>query len=104
MQGYQLTFLTQQNRSHDHQPLAEWLLQAAKRLGIRGATLIAAAEGLGHDQRIHSARFFDLADQPQEILMVVSEAEADALFALIAQEKVKVFYVKTPVEFGTTGE
>ncbi len=25
MNGYQLTFFTQQNRRHGHQPLAKWL-------------------------------------------------------------------------------
>ena len=50
MQGYQLTFFTQQDRMHGHVPLAQWLLAEAKQLGIRGATLSSGAlQGLGHD-------------------------------------------------------
>jgi hypothetical protein len=32
MRGYQLTFFTQQDRQHNHQPLGECLLQAAMKL------------------------------------------------------------------------
>lgn len=104
MKGYQITFFTQQDRRHAHLPLAEWLMQAARTLGIRGATVIAASEGFGHDRRVHSARFFELADQPQEIVMAVSEDEAERLFALLQAEGVHVFYVKSAVEFGILGE
>lgn len=104
MNGYQITFFTQQDRRHQHKPLAEWLILAARDLGIRGATIIAASEGYGHHRRIHSAHFFELADQPQEIVMAVSEEEAERLFDLLTNEGVHLFYVKTPVEFGTLGE
>jgi hypothetical protein len=36
--------------------------------------------------------------------MVLTRDECDRLFARLAQEKVQVFYVKTPAEFGTLGE
>lgn len=59
MQGYQLTFFTQQSRKHNCSPLGEWLLQEARKLGISGATLTVASQGFGHDgtsciQRIFS--------------------------------------------------
>lgn len=104
MNGYQITFFTQQNRRHHHQPLAEWLLLSARNLGIGGATIISATEGYGHDRRIHSAHFFELADQPQEIVMTVSEDEAQRLFDFLAQEDIHLFYVKVPVEYGVIGK
>lgn len=104
MKGYMLTFFTQQDKRHAHKPLAEWLMLAARDLGIRGATIVAASEGYGHHRRIHSAHFFELADQPQEIVMAVTEDEAGRLFELIEQEGVHVFYVKSEVEFGIFGE
>lgn len=100
MKGYQITLFTQQDRQHHGRPLADWLLHLARELGLRGATVIPAAEGFGRDGRVHSAHFFDLAEQPLELLLVVSEAEADALFARLRAEKLHVFYVRTPVEFG----
>lgn len=36
MHGYQLTFFTQQGRVHGMVNLAEWLLQQAKAVGIKG--------------------------------------------------------------------
>lgn len=103
MNGYQLTFFTQQDQRHQGKPLADWLVRLAKEMGLRGATLIPASEGFGHHRRLHSAHFFELTDQPLEVLMAVSEAEAQRLFDRLRAEGVRVFYVKTPVEFGTTG-
>lgn len=103
MKGYQITFFTQQDHRHHHKPTAEWLMLAARDLGIRGATIFAGSEGYGQHRRIHSAHFFELADQPQEVVMAVSEEESVRLFDLLIKEGVQVFYVKTPVEFGTLG-
>ena len=104
MKGYQLTFFTQQDRQHNHRPLGEWLVQAAMKLGIGGATLMVATEGFGHDRKLHSAHFFELANQPVQVMMAVNEQQAIHLFEYLEREGIKVFYVKTPIEFGMTGE
>ena len=104
MNGFQITFFTQQDRRHHHKPMAEWLLLAARDLGLRGATVVAASEGYGKHRRIHSAHFFELADQPQEVVMAVSEEESQRLFEYLKKEGVHLFYAKTPVEFGVLGE
>lgn len=104
MKGYQITFFTQQNHRHCHKPVAEWLLQTACDMGIRGATVIAASEGFGQHRRIHAAHFFELAEQPQEIIMVATEEETGRLFDFLKQEGVHLFYVKMPVQFGVLGE
>jgi len=36
--------------------------------------------------------------------MAVTAEEVDRLFTKLRAEKVKLFYTKSPVEFGTTGE
>lgn len=102
--GYQITFFTQQNRRHQGKPLVDWLVHCAHELGIAGATVVPASEGFGHHGRIHSARFFELADQPLEVQMVVTSAEAEHLFERLKAEGVHLFYVRTPVEFGVLGE
>lgn len=102
--GYELTFFTQQDRRHGHKPLAEWLLQEARAMGIRGATLLTAAEGFGHGQRLHSARFFELGDQPVALLMAVTAEEAERFLQHLRDEKVNVFLVKSAIEFGMTGD
>jgi PII-like signaling protein len=104
MNGFQITFFTQQNRRHHGKPLAEWLVQLAKEMKLRGATLVPALEGFGQHGRIHSAHFFELADQPLEVLVAVTQEEADRLFERLRTEGVSLFYVKTPVEFGVLGK
>ena len=104
MKGYQITFFTQQDRRHGRTPLAEWLMLAARDLGVRGATIVAASEGYGKHHRIHSAHFFELADQPQEIIIAATEEECEQLFEFLKKEGVHLFYAKTPVEFGVLGE
>jgi PII-like signaling protein len=103
MKGYQITFFTQQDKRHRGQPVGEWLLQLARELDLPGATLIAGSEGFGQHRRIHSAHFFELADQPQEVQMAVSAEDAERLFERLRAEGVHLFYVKTPVEFGVLG-
>lgn len=103
MNGYQITFFTQQDRRHAGKPVADWLVHLVGELGLRGATLIPGSEGVGHDQRFHSAHFFELADQPLTVLVAVTTEEAERLFQRLHAEGVHLFYVKTPVEFGSIG-
>ncbi|KGO35259.1 MAG: DUF190 domain-containing protein [Desulfoprunum sp.] len=104
MLGFQLTFFTQQDRRHHGVSLGQWLLEVAQGLGINGATLITAAEGFGHDRKIRSAHFFELTEQPIEVTMAVSGEEADRLFVRLKDEEINIFFIKTPIEFGMTGE
>jgi len=103
MDGYLLTLFTHQDRRHAHRPLHEWLLDAARGLGLRGGTVVPGAESFGHDGRRHSAHFFELADQPVEVQLALTTDQLQDFFALLARERVEVFYVTTRVEFGTTG-
>jgi PII-like signaling protein len=104
MNGYQISFFTQQDKSHKGKPMADWIVHLAQEMGLPGATMIAASEGFGHHGRLHSARFFELADQPQEVCLIVSADDSDRLFDRLNAEKVQVFYVRSPVEFGILGE
>lgn len=104
MRGFQITFFTQQDRRHDGRPLGDWLVHLARQMGLRGATLLPAVEGFGASGRLHSAHFFDLADQPLEVLVTVTEEQAARLFERLRSEGVRLFYVKTAVEFGKIGE
>ncbi|HGW8425704.1 TPA: DUF190 domain-containing protein [Citrobacter koseri] len=103
MQGYQITFYTQQDRMHGNTPLSQFLLDEAKRHGIRGATLNAGVEGIGHDGAVHAVNLFDLSDQPVQVTLVISEDEMEKMMINLKREKIKVFYVKISVEFDTLG-
>jgi PII-like signaling protein len=103
MKGYQVTFFTGEGRHHGRKPMGRWLLETIQALGITGATMTVGVEGIGRDGRLHSAHFFELADQPVEVMVAVNEAQCDQLFAALEREGANVFYVKTPVEFGVVG-
>jgi PII-like signaling protein len=104
MNGYQITFLTVEGHTHKGRPTGHWLVDLAKEMGLRGATLVAGIEGFGAHRRIHSAHFFELTDRPIEIVMAVTEEESQRLFERLREEQVHLFYVKTAVEFGVLGQ
>lgn len=104
MKGYQITFFTQQDKRYQGHPFGEWLMLTARKLGLHGATVVAASEGFGHHGRIHSAHFFELADQPQEVIVAGTGEEIQRLLDFLQQEGAHVFYVKSEVEFGVVGE
>ena len=81
MRGWQLTFYTQQGRSHGTRSIAEWLVAEAKALGISGATMSTAQGGYGRDGRLHWANFFELSEQPLEVTMALSDEAAERLLA-----------------------
>lgn len=104
MQGFQLSLFFQENQRHHHQLLADWIIAEARRLGIRGATVLRASEGYGRHGKLHCAHFFELTEQPVEVTLAVTEEELDRLTARLAAESVKVFFIKSPIEFGVLGE
>ena len=105
MNGWQLTFYTGQSHRIHHKPVGEWLLSIVKSMNIGGATLNTGIAGVGRDNKIHSAHFFDLAEQPVEVTVVTSEKGCAKLFErLNAEEDLHLFYVKVPVEYGFIGK
>lgn len=102
MKGFQLIFSTLQSRKHPNgEHISHWLLDAAEHIGIKGVTILQASQGIGRDGKLHASTFFELADEPLEIIMNVSEEECEKLFARLSEEKLGLFYTKTAIEYGT---
>ncbi|MHB1678102.1 MAG: DUF190 domain-containing protein [Sulfuriferula sp.] len=105
MKGTCLKFYVHENRKHHHLLAYEWLLEQAKKLGIHGGSVFKAIAGYGRYGVLHEETFFELAaDLPVELVFVVSDEEAEQLLALIQTEKISLFYVKMPVEYGVMNE
>ncbi len=104
MKGYQITFYTLQQRTVGQQSEAEWLLQQAASLGLKGATMNGSIEGIGHDGQLHAITMFDSAEQPVQIMMVVNETDKQRLMEHLAQQPVSIFYTIAAVEFGLSGK
>ena len=104
MTGILLRFYVHENRKHRHILLYEWLLEKAKQLGIHGGSAFRAIAGYGRHGVLHEEHFFELAaDLTVEIDFAVDETNAAALLDAIRAEGVALFYVKIPIEFGSTG-
>jgi PII-like signaling protein len=103
MQGFQITFITEQDRRIERKPVTEWLLQLAKELHISGCTTFSGMESFGSDGHRHSAKFFELNDQPVEIVMAVTHEQADLLLERIGATETRLFYIKSPIEYGEIG-
>jgi PII-like signaling protein len=101
MKGTYLKFYVHEHRRHHGILLYEWLLERAKKLGIHGGSAFRAIAGFGRHGILHEDHFFELAGNlPVEVVFVVGEEEAARLLDLVRQEKIRVFYVLMPAEFG----
>ena len=73
-------------------------------MGIAGGTAIRAIAGFGRHGRLHEEAFFELAgDLPVEVEFMLSEQQAEQMLALIRVEKLQLYYVRMPAEYGVTG-
>lgn len=101
MKGTLLRFYVHENRKHHRILLYEWLLEQAKRLGIHGGSAFRAIAGFGHHGILHEEHFFELAgDMTVEIDFAVSDDDANRLLDFLRTERVSLFYVRVPIEFG----
>lgn len=98
--GYQLTFFTLQSRRFNGISIADWLEDIAEQAGITGVTVTNASKGLGHDGIWHSASFFELSDQPIEIIMISDEQSCLTFFTLLEVHNPNIFYTKIAIEYG----
>ena len=103
MQGFQVTFYTEEGRHHGHKQVHVWLMELARSLGLTGVTTTVGVQGIGRDGKLHSAHFIELSDQPVEVAMALSPEQCATLFERLEAEKANLFYVKAPVEFGVVG-
>ena len=102
MEGYRIVFSTIRGRKHENEYIKDWLIKKVKELQISGVTVLNAELGYGRDNKIHSLHFFELADEPEEIIMHVTQVQCDKLFEEIRSSKLSIFYSKAKVEFGFT--
>ena len=104
MQGVYLKFYVQEKRHHHGILAYEWLLEAARKLGIHGGSAFRAIAGFGRHGRLHEEHFFELAgDLSVEVGFALTEEEAQRLLAHLADDKLELFYIKVPLEMGVVG-
>lgn len=105
MQGVYIKFYVQEKRRHHGLLAYEWLLEEARKLGIPGGSAFRAIAGFGRHGKLHEEHFFELAgDVPVEVGFALGEEEAAKLLAHLAGEKLRIFYIKMPLEMGVVGD
>ena len=101
MNGTLLRFYVHESRRHQRMLLYEWLLEQAKALGIHGGSAFRAIAGFGRHGVLHEEHFFELAGNlPIQIDFAVSDDDANRLLDLLRTQRVSIFYVRMPIEFG----
>lgn len=60
---------------HEHHPLHEAIVRAARDAGLAGATVLRGVMGYGRAGRIESAKILDLSDDLPVVVEIVDAAE-----------------------------
>jgi uncharacterized protein len=104
MQGTYLKFYVQESHRHHGILAYEWLLEEAKKLGLPGGSAFRAIAGFGRHGKLHEDHFFELAgNQPVEVGFALTDDEAQRFLAHLTGEKLRMFYIKVPLEMGVVG-
>lgn len=79
----QLTIYIDESDQWHGKPLFAALVEAARKQGLSGATVLRGVEGYGmrHHHQIHTARIMELADLPV-VVTIIDTAEAIAQFLI----------------------
>lgn len=66
-----LMILMDEDRTWNHKPMVDEIIQRARRAGMAGASAFRGVEGFGSSQLVHTSRILDLSDRlPMMVLMV----------------------------------
>lgn len=101
--GHLLRVFLGESDHHEGQPLYEWIVRAARRHGLAGATVLRGLEGYGAHSRLHTAKVLrlsqdlpivveivDTIDKIESFLPILDAAVTEGLATL---EKVRIrFY------------
>lgn len=98
--GYEIIFITPQNRRHHGKLVSTQVVDIARDLGIDRMTKRLDSEGQGTSGHLHSAHFFELADQPLEIMFLVDRDIGERLIEAVRDAGIHVFCIRKQVEFG----
>ncbi|MGH8795489.1 MAG: DUF190 domain-containing protein [Caldimonas sp.] len=104
MQGVYLKFYVQESHRHHGVLAYEWVLDEARKQGLHGGSAFRAIAGFGRHGRIHEEHFLELAgDLSVEVGFALTEIEAQGFLEHLADEQLKLFYIKVPLEMGVVG-
>jgi uncharacterized protein len=102
MKGVSLRFYMNEFQKHNGILMYEWLLETAKKQGVKGGSVFKAIAGYGRNGILHEEHFFELASNVSvEVLFFLSKKEAIELVNVIKKEISQLFYSLSEIDFGT---
>jgi uncharacterized protein len=103
--GVLLRIFMLEGQRHHSELLYDWLLRRAREMGITGGAAFREIAGYGRHERLHEQFFFELAgDLPVEVVFAMTQSDSQKFLDLLAREKLSLFYISSPCEFGHVGE
>jgi PII-like signaling protein len=78
-------YIGESDRWH-HKPLYQELVQAARRQGLAGATVLRGIEGFGASSRIHTSRILSLSEDLPLVIEIVDTADKVEAFLAAVDE------------------
>lgn len=103
MKGYEITFMAPRSRRHRGEPVLDAVVRIARTQGITRYTRRIDSESVGAGERAHSAHFFELADEPEEVTFILADGKSDTLMQQVEAEGLHVFCVRQAIEYFQLG-
>jgi uncharacterized protein len=73
----------------EHQPLYTAIVEAARKAGLKGATVFKGIEGYGGHSTVHAARIFDVSSDLPVLIEIVDSEERVRAFLPRLDEMIK---------------
>ena len=105
MKGVCLEVYMSELTTHEDTTQHQWLLESAGRMGLKGGTAFKTLGGFGRDQ-VHRKTFHRvlMASNVSVVVQLIgTEAEIEHIIKLMVDEKISVFYTKSPIEYEVLG-
>ena len=99
----QLSFYVSEKQRHAGKHLYDWLLEEARSIGVHGGSAFRAIAGFGRHGKMHEDTFFELAGElAVKVEFIIDDDLAKQLMDILSEQKLKIFFVRCPVQSGTT--
>ena len=103
--GVVLRFIVPESSKHRGEIMHDWLLLAAKKIGVHGGSAFHGIAGFGRQGVLREEHFFELAgDLPVEISLICTEEQAYRLLDMVEDAELSLFYSMSPSQYGITGK
>jgi PII-like signaling protein len=103
MKGFEVIFIAPRSHRLHGKPVLDAIVALARKQGIKRYTRRFDTVGAGASGHTHSAHFFELADEPEELMFVLDGGQADALIRAVETAGAHVFCLRRGIDYWQFG-